>query len=65
MGNPQPAFGVLLVREGIGGGKTNIERNKTMASNSNEQQRQSRAGEWLDANPGGIIEVLDWRAVNR
>jgi len=36
-----------------------------MASNSNEQQRQSRAGEWLDANPGGIIEVLDWRAVNR
>lgn len=27
------------------------------------KKKQSKAGEWLDAHPGGIIEVLDWRAV--
>lgn len=28
-------------------------------------KRQSKAGEWLDAHPGGIAVVTDWRAVNR
>lgn len=30
-----------------------------------QPQRQSRAGEWLDAHRGGIATVNDWRAVNR
>ena len=30
-----------------------------------QQPRQSRAGEWLDAHRGGIITVNDWRAVNK
>jgi hypothetical protein len=28
-------------------------------------KRLSKAGEWAKAHPQGIIEVLDWRAVNR
>ena len=27
--------------------------------------KQSRIGEWLDANKGGIAIVTDWRAVNK
>ena len=27
--------------------------------------RKSKVAEWLDAHPGGIIEVHDWRAVNK
>lgn len=30
-----------------------------------QPKRLSRAAEWLDAQTGPVIEVLDWRAVNR
>jgi len=30
-----------------------------------EPKRLSKAGQWLRDNPGGILEYVDWRAVNR
>ena len=28
-------------------------------------KRLSKAGQWLRDNPGGILEYVDWRAVNK
>lgn len=43
-----------------------MESKKKKETKVQEQpKRQSKIGEWLDAHPEGIIEVLDWRAVNR
>ena len=30
-----------------------------------EPQRLSKAGQWMRENPGGILEYVDWRAVNK
>ena len=30
-----------------------------------EPKRLSKAGQWLRDNPGGILEYVDWRAVNK
>ena len=30
-----------------------------------ESKRLSKAGQWLRDNPGGILEYVDWRAVNK
>jgi hypothetical protein len=30
-----------------------------------EPKRLSKIGQWMRDNPGGIIEYVDWRAVNR
>ena len=30
-----------------------------------QPKRRNKLGEWLDAQTGPVIEVLDWRAVNR
>lgn len=41
-------------------------KKKNEVSKIHEQpKRQSKAGEWLDAHPGGIGYVVDWRAVNK
>ena len=32
---------------------------------TNEPKQLSKAGQWMRENPGGIIVVLDRRAVNR
>jgi hypothetical protein len=38
---------------------------QTQAGQNIQPKRLSKAGQWMRDNPGGIIEVRDWRAVNR
>ncbi|MCL2597127.1 MAG: hypothetical protein FWD66_05610 [Paludibacter sp.] len=38
---------------------------KTSEIRTNEPKRLSKAGQWRRDNPGGIIVVLDRRAVNK
>jgi hypothetical protein len=35
------------------------------ANQTSEPKRLSKAGQWMRDNPGGIIVVLDRRAVNK
>ena len=35
------------------------------ATQRQEPQRLSKAGQWMRENPGGIFTVTDWRAVNK
>jgi len=37
----------------------------TEALNTKEPKRLSKAGQWMRDNPDGVIEVIDWRAVNK
>ena len=37
----------------------------SMSSTRTEPKKLSKIGQWLRDNPGGIIEVVDRRAVNR
>jgi len=30
-----------------------------------EPKRLSKLGQWMRDNPGGIVEYVDWRAVNK
>jgi len=30
-----------------------------------EPKRLSKLGQWMRNNPGGIVEYVDWRAVNK
>ena len=30
-----------------------------------EPKRLSKVGQWMRDNPGGILEYVDWRAVNK
>jgi len=39
---------------------------KQSASNTQQEpKRLSKAGQWMSNNPGGILEYVDWRAVNK
>ena len=38
---------------------------KKVIKTQEKPRRQNKLGEWLDAHPGPLIEVLDWRAVNK
>jgi hypothetical protein len=42
-----------------------VQSSRNFNSASSQGQQISKAGQWLENNPGGIIEVLDRRAVNR
>jgi hypothetical protein len=41
------------------------KQQKSAVNNRNETKQLSKAGQWMRDNPGGIIEVRDWRAVNK
>jgi len=41
------------------------QTHKTANTEYQEPKRLSKAGQWAKAHPNGIIEVYDWRAVNR
>ena len=47
--------------------KITVLKYKTMKTKNEVEQpkRRNKLGEWLDAQTGPVIEVLDWRAVNR
>ena len=38
---------------------------KTIEINQEQPRRRNKLGEWLDSQAEPLIEVLDWRAVNR
>ena len=46
-----------------------MQKTRTMGSGTlstrTEPQRLSKLGQWRRDNPGGIIEVIDRKAVNR
>jgi len=58
--------------KGVGGGTLPKTKTKTAAkpkktstavATSTPAKRLSKAGEWLEAHPGGICKILDMRAV--
>ncbi|MDR0811252.1 MAG: hypothetical protein LBN23_03110 [Paludibacter sp.] len=38
---------------------------KVSAQQAEQPKRLSKVGQWLRDNPGGVMVVNDWRAVNR
>ena len=45
--------------------ESTAKRRKLEVLQNNKPKRLSKAGQWWIDNPGGIITVLDRRAVNR
>ena len=37
----------------------------TQVPNTEKSKKLSKAGQWMRDNPKGIVEVRDWRAVNK
>jgi len=40
-------------------------RKQSMNGQYQEPKRLSKLGQWMRDNPGGILEYVDWRAVNK
>ena len=45
--------------------KKQLKTGKTVQTEYQEPKRLSKAGQWLRDNPGGILTVIDRRAVNK
>ena len=45
--------------------KKQLKTGKTEQTEYQEPKRLSKAGQWRRDNPGGMLKVLDWRAVNK
>ena len=45
--------------------KKQLETGKTVQTEYQEPKRLSKAGIWRRENPGGMLEYVDWRAVNK
>jgi hypothetical protein len=41
------------------------KKQKETAIGAPEPKRLSKVGQWMRDNPGGILEYVDWRAVNK
>jgi len=43
----------------------NPTKNQSKNETYQEPKRLSKAGQWMRDNPGGILEYVDWKAVNK